>query len=259
MQSKNTTIGKLSIKYDVMGHGEPLIIIHGGSSSSGAWRENALKLSTDYKVYIPDLPGFGQSQPYEGNYHIPELVDFINDFAHDMDLDNFHLIGHSLGGSVVINYVLRFPEKVKKLVLVSSMSLGREIAWWIKLLSHKVLAEPITKLTRIISTAVRWVISKAFSRPPLTNLFSTSTIAIGSSMFTIKEQAMILLDRLSEIKIPTLIVWGADDPIVPASHAYQAAQLIPQCEVKVYPGCGHIVYKQKIHEFSQLLLGFFHK
>ncbi len=77
-------------------------------------------------------------------------------------------------------------------------------------------------------------------------------------MFTIKEQAIILVDRLSEIKTPTLIVWGADDRIVPARHAYQAAQLIPQCEVKVYPGCGHIVYKQKTHEFSQLLLGFFH-
>ena len=67
---------------------------------------------------------------------------------------------------------------------------------------------------------------------------------------------MVLLNRLSEIVMPTLLIWGARDGIVPARHAYAAARVIPECKLHVFEGCGHSVYKQKVQEFSQLLVDF---
>jgi pimeloyl-ACP methyl ester carboxylesterase len=75
-------------------------------------------------------------------------------------------------------------------------------------------------------------------------------------MATLKEQTTVLVNQLSELTMPTLLVWGANDSIVPVNHAYAAARLIPDCQLRVFNGCGHPVYKQKAKEFSHLLTGF---
>ena len=100
-------VGKLDIIYLTGGQGEPLVVIHGGCNSSRAWLQNAIELSEHYTVYIPDLPGFGRSQPMDGNYYIPELVEFVNEFSHNLGLRSFYLIGHSLGGGIALSYVLK--------------------------------------------------------------------------------------------------------------------------------------------------------
>ena len=99
-------------------------------------------------------------------------------------------------------------------------------------------------------------IRKLFTGLKLVLPFSKASILIGSSVTTLKEQTMVLVDRLSEIMVPTLVVWGAKDPIVPVRQAYAAAQLIPCCQLKVFEGCGHSVYRQRIQGFSQLVTGF---
>ncbi|MFC1956444.1 alpha/beta fold hydrolase, partial [Chloroflexota bacterium] len=98
IHSKKIKVGELDIHYLSGGQGDPLIVIHGGSEGAGAWVGNMVELCGNYTVYIPDLPGFGQSQPMKGDYYIPELIEFVNDFAHKLELKNFHLMGHSLGG-----------------------------------------------------------------------------------------------------------------------------------------------------------------
>jgi pimeloyl-ACP methyl ester carboxylesterase len=75
-------------------------------------------------------------------------------------------------------------------------------------------------------------------------------------MTTFREQATVLVNQLSELMVPTLLVWGANDSIVPVSNAYDAAQLIPDCQLHVFEDCGHSVYKQKVKEFSHLLTTF---
>jgi len=256
LRSTKTRVGDLDINYYTGGQGDPLVVIHGGASGSEAWMENVSELTKDFTLFLPDLPGFGHSQPPVGDYYIPELVEFVDKFAHNLRLESFHLIGHSLGGGVALNYVLRFPQKVRKLVLVSSMCLGREIAWWIRLLSRPAFIRSIGTMAVSVFKGVKWIAEKLFSRLKLAFPFSGASISIGSSMTTIKEQTTVLVDRLSEIVVPTLIVWGAKDPIVPARQAYAAAQLIPSCQVRVFEGCGHSVYREKIQEFSQLLTGF---
>ena len=133
--SRKIRVAGLDIHYYTAGEGEPLVVIHGGGGDARTWLSNIAALAGKYTVYAPDLPGYGGSQPLAGDYYIPELTEFVDDFSDNLGLESFNLVGHSLGGAVALNYALEFPYKIRKLVLVSSLCLGREIALWVRLLS----------------------------------------------------------------------------------------------------------------------------
>ena len=256
IQSKRIKVGGLDIHYLSGGEGDPLVVIHGGSEGAIAWAENMAELSGSYTVYVPDLPGFGSSQPIEGDYYIPELVEFVDNFSHSLGLKSFHLMGHSLGGGVALSYALRFPHKIKKLVLISSLCLGREIALWVRFLSNSEICRGIGGAVMAILRGVKWVVGKLFATVVFVMPLSKFSMSLGTKITTITEQTTVLIHRLSEIMVPTLVIWGAKDPIVPARQAYAAAELIPDCQVKVFEDCGHSVYRERIQEFSHLLKGF---
>jgi len=254
IHSKHVKVGKLDINYLIGGQGAPLVVIHGGGEGARAWLQNLGELSKYYTVYVPDLPGFGRSQPMSDNFHISEFVKFVEGFSHKLGLKRFHLLGHSFGGGIALHYALRFPHEIKSLVLVNSMCLDKEIALWVRFLST--LAFYLGEAALAILKAVGWLIRPFFIpfefAPPLLWF----RIGLGRSVATLRGQTTVLLNRLSELIVPTLLVWGARDVIVPASHAYAAAKLIPHCQLHIFEGCGHSAYKQKVHEFSQLLVKF---
>ena len=256
IQSKMVKIGELDIHYLTCGTGEPLVVIHGGNAGAMAWKKNMLELGSSYTVYVPDLPGFGYSQPLTGAYYIPEMVDFIDRFSDNLGLEEFHLMGHSLGGAIALSYALKFPQKVAKLVLVSSMSLGKDIAFWVRFFSLPAFCRSVGRAVIAVLKAVKWVVEQLM--PPVEFILpiSPASIHLGSSMTTLKQQTIVLMNRLSEILVPTLIIWGARDAILPVKHAYAAAELIPDCRVKVFSDCGHSVYRERVPEFSRTLTGF---
>jgi pimeloyl-ACP methyl ester carboxylesterase len=249
--------GQFDISYLTGGQGAPLLVIHGGGDSGRAWLQNAVELSKYYRVYVPDLPGFGRSRSMDDNFELPEFVAFVEDFANNLHLGRFHLIGHSLGGGIALYYALIFPHKINRLVLVSSICLGREIALWARFMSCLALYRPFMKVAFSVLKAARWL-GKLFYNPPheLMDPLFRIRMDIGQNVMTLKGQTTVLLNHLSELLVPTLLVWGARDPIVPVSHAYTAARLIPDCQLHVFKSCGHSVYKQRLHEFSRLMVNF---
>src|SRR4030042_4479211 len=86
------------IHYYTAGQGEPLLVIHGGAGDASTWKKNIAALAENYLVYAPDLPGFGESQPLDGDYYIPELAAFVDSFSNNLGLASFHLVGHWLCG-----------------------------------------------------------------------------------------------------------------------------------------------------------------
>jgi len=256
IHSRKIKVNGCDIHYVTAGKGDPVIVIHGGAGGARGWMKNLIDLANNYTVYVPDLPGFGRSQPLEGDYYIPELVEFVDEFSQNMGLKEFHLIGHSLGGAVALSYALKFPNKITKLVLISSMSLGKEIALWVRVLSHSSLTSLIGAAVIGILKNVKWLTERLFAGAEFVLPISRTSMLIGCRMTTLKEQAEVMINRLTEIIVPTLVVWGANDPIVPAKQAYAAAKLIPTCQVEVFKDCGHSVYRERIPEFSRLLTGF---
>jgi pimeloyl-ACP methyl ester carboxylesterase len=256
IHSKRIKVGSLNIRYFTGGQGDPLVIIHGGGDGARAWLKNAEILSKYYSVYIPDLPGFGHSQSANDRFNLPELVDFIDDFSHTLGLEHFHLMGHSIGGGIALHYALKFPQKVKGLVLVSSWCLGIEAALWVRLLSHPALSRSLGEAGIAVLKGVKWLARLFYAPFRFANPITRVKMDIGKTMITLRGQTTVLQDRLAELTMPTLLVWGAGDRIVPAQHAYAAAHLIPDCQLHIFEGCGHNVYRQRAGEFSQLLANF---
>ena len=256
VQSKIVKIGELDVHYFTCGDGEPLVVIHGGGNGARSWKRNMAELARSYTVYVPDLPGFGHSQALTGEYYIPELVDFVDRFSDNLGLEKFHLMGHSLGGAIALSYALKFPQKITKLVLVSSMSLGKDIALWVRFFSLPAFCRSVGRAVIAVLKVVKWVADLLIAPVEFILPISPTSVYLGSSLTTLKQQTTVLMHRLSEILMPTLIVWGARDPILPVKHAYAAAQLIPDCRVKVFDGCGHSVYRERVPEFSRTLTGF---
>jgi pimeloyl-ACP methyl ester carboxylesterase len=254
--SKKIKLGNLNIRYFSGGQGDPLVIIHGGGDGARAWLKNAEQLSKHYTVYLPDLPGFGCSQSASDRFYLPEYVAFVEDFSSAVGLDSFYLIGHSIGGGIALHYALKFSDKVEGLVLVSSWCLGIEAALWIRLMSHPALCRSLGEAGIVVSKGVKWLARQFYAPFRFANPITRIKMDIGKTMVTFGGQTVVLRDRLCELTMPTMVVWGAGDNVVPAAHAYAAAELIPDCQVRVFEGCGHNVYRQRMEEFSQLLSRF---
>jgi pimeloyl-ACP methyl ester carboxylesterase len=252
--SKTIKVNGRDVHYYTAGQGDPLIVVHGGGGDARTWLDNAAVLSRKYTIYIPDLPGFGASQLLDGEYSIPELAEFVNTFADKLGLGSFYLVGHSIGGGVALNYALKSPHKIKKLVLVSSLCLGKEIALWVRLAS--ILARGLSSAILAAPRVMKWLAKTPRFPVELVRPAFRASVNLGSTITTLKEQTLVLGNRLSEILMPTLVVWAAKDNIVPAKQAYAAAEVIPRCQLKVFQDCGHSVYRDKICEFPQLLTGF---
>jgi pimeloyl-ACP methyl ester carboxylesterase len=254
--SNKINVDGLDIHYFMAGRGDPLVVLHGGGGDARTWLNNIAALSDRYTVYAPDLPGYGGSQPLDGHYYIPELTEFVDSFSDNLGLDRFHLVGHSLGGGVALNYALESPHRIRKLVLVSSLCLGREIALWVRLLSIPAFIRSIGSLVLAVLRFIKWLVKKLLVPVEFVMPFSPASVNLGGSVTTFKEQTLVLANRLSEIVMPTLLVWGAKDPIVPVRHAYAAAQVIPDCRLEVFEGRGHNVHRDEIQKFSHVLTGF---
>jgi pimeloyl-ACP methyl ester carboxylesterase len=245
----------LDIHFLTLGKGDPLIILHGGGSGARAWKRNMEALSQRYTIFVPDLPGFGLSQPLAGPYYIAEMVAFVEDFARALGLNQFYLMGHSFGGGIALHYTLKNPSQIRKLVLVSSLCLGKEISWWVRFFSSPFFCLSLGHAMVGLFECVK-KIAGFFGPWEIIEPVTRASVHIGSRISTITEQTIVLLSQLSEIVAPTLVVWGENDPIVPFAHAYSAAKRIPDCRVKVFADCGHSVYRDRLNDFSNELTGF---
>jgi pimeloyl-ACP methyl ester carboxylesterase len=255
IQSQTINVKGLAIRFLTGGKGDPLIIIHGGSEGAAAWMKNILVLAKKYTIFVPDMPGFGLSQSIEGNYCISEMVDFVDSFADIIGLKSFFLMGHSLGGGIALHYTLKYPSKIRKLVLVSSLCLGKEIAWWIRLFSPPLISRFLGKMTIAVFKSVKYL-AGYFGSWEVKQPISRTSVNIGGCISTFSQQTIVLLGQLPQVMAPTLVLWGKNDPVVPFRQAYAAAELIPDCQVRVFDNCGHSVYREQLGEFSSVLTSF---
>jgi pimeloyl-ACP methyl ester carboxylesterase len=256
IERKSIKINGLDVRYYSAGQGEPVMVIHGGAGDASTWWNNIAELSLNYTVYAPDLPGFGGSQPLKGNYYVHELSEFIDKFAGSVGLDSFNLVGHSLGGGIALDYTLKKPNKVKKLVLISSLCLGREIGFGLRLLSIPTLIHSLCVIAKGVIKAIKWVF-KQLKQVEFISPLTPAIMHIGENITSaFGRQSLVLESRLGEVNVPTLVVWGARDPVVPVRQAYAAARVIPDCQVKVFKNRGHNVHRDELKQFSGILKRF---
>ncbi len=255
IETKLVKVNNRDVRYYQAGKGAPLVVIHGGGGDARTWYKNIEELARTYTVYAPDLPGYGGSTRLDGDYFIPELTRFLDRFTRKLKLEQFYLVGHSLGGGIALNYALEFPTKIKKLVLVSSLCLGREIAFWVRLLSIPAILKGAGALVLGSLNAIKWMV-ELLNPAGYIMPMSPASVYVGGAISTFKQQSLVLKERLAEVTVPTLLVWGEKDPIVPVKHAFQAAGVIPHCQVKVFSEVGHDVHRDELQGFSHAVRKF---
>jgi 4,5:9,10-diseco-3-hydroxy-5,9,17-trioxoandrosta-1(10),2-diene-4-oate hydrolase len=255
IQSKNIKVDGLDVHYYTAGEGDPLVVIHGGGGDARSWEHNISDLARKYAVYALDLPGYGLTQPLKGKYYIPELADFVQKFTKRLGLKKFSVVGHSLGGGVALDLALKIPTQITKLVLVSSLCLGNEVAFWLRLISLPAIIRSAGTLFILGFKAAKWLISRLNLVKYILPLTPVS-MAVGVSISDFHHQTLVLEKRLPEVKMPTLLIWGARDPVVPVKQAYRAAKMIPDCRLQVFQHRGHNVHREEFKKFSSLINDF---
>jgi pimeloyl-ACP methyl ester carboxylesterase len=264
--------GSLNTRYWVLGEGETnVILIHGLGASADIWMHNIHALSENYKIYVPDLPGFGRADIPDASFTPFDSIQFIDDFLNAMKIDHAVLIGQSLGGGVALQYTIRFPQKVDKLVLVDNAGFGSDVIWTLRWMSLPVIGKLMSFPTKIgvkifFQLAVKnpAVITKQFvdifyehfSRPGqqafLLRLIRSIIDFHGARQEVLSE----VLENLPKITKPTLIIWGEHDRVFPLTHAYYGTEKIPGSMLHIFPDCGHIPFFEQPDAFNTLVLDF---
>jgi len=188
---------------------------------------------------------------------LPAFVTFVEDFTQALGLQKFFLLGHSVGGGIALQYALEYPERIQKLVVADSMCLGKEIAPWVRFFSLPVFVRTLGRAFVLLFRGIGWLVRRFFSPLEFVNPLPRTKMELGNVIASFQGQTTVLLDRLSAMLVPTLVVWGARDGIVPVRQAYAAARVIPNCQVHVFKDCGHGVYNERVDDFSSLVTQFF--
>lgn len=173
-----------------------------------------------------------------------------------MNLDSFYLAGHSIGGGIAVRYAVKFRHKVRKLVLVNSMGIGKELSPLIRLTSHSFLCRTFGVATARIVKAGKHLIGTFFSNSGSINPLPLAMVLLGASVVIFRQESDSWVSQLAAMMIPTMLIWGARDKIVPVSNAYKAAEKIPDCRLHVFQDGGHNVHSNKAEEFGYLLHNF---
>jgi len=265
-------VGNINTRYWMAGDkGTAVVLVHGLGGSIENWVKNIDPLARSHRVYAPDLKGFGRTDKTPLLRDLDELVQFIGDFMQVMHIEKASLVGNSLGGGLVLQFAVNFPQKVAKLVLVDNAGMGSAVIVDFKVVSIPVIGELLSKTSKK-STANLWrkiVFDSSLVTDELVEQTYQLAILPGANkalLATLRagigfrgQRASLtrpLLESAAKLAIPTLVVWGQQDRIIPVAHAQVAVKTIPGAKLQLFDRCGHMPQLEHPDEFNNLALEF---
>jgi pimeloyl-ACP methyl ester carboxylesterase len=251
MREEKILVKGVETNYKIGGKGEGFLILHGWNGSSDSWKKIIEVLEMKYKVVCPDFPGFGKSQVPSTSWKLNDFVEWLNEFSEKVNLKNFFLLAHSFGGRVAIKFSIFYPEKVKKLILVSSAGIRQE--WGLK---EKVIFQ-ISKIGNAIFSKNHFLRFKdgtrnLFYRIARIKDYSSAKGVMKETMKKIVEEN--LLPELSKIQNETIIIWGEKDKIVPLKHAYLFKEKIKNSKLEILPKIRHSPHLENPEKLVEVLI-----
>ncbi len=271
-QDRYIRIGDINTRYWAEGSGgSPVILVHGLGASAEIWMHNVPALAERHCVYVPDLVGFGLTDKPKVKYSPSYLVAFLDDFMKALNINQACLVGMSLGGGLALQYALRFPGKLRKVVLVDAAGLGKEMTFIMRLVTIPLIGELMVRPNRpgMAFVLKRCVYDPAVITDDLIELYCKldslpgarrAILSVLRTCSSIRGGRAEILDpiikNLDSIKIPALIVWGRDDHILPVEHACFARGELPDARLHIFEHCGHMPNFERPREFNDLVLKF---
>jgi pimeloyl-ACP methyl ester carboxylesterase len=258
----------------VGGSGPAVLLLHGITSSAATWRWAAAHLAETHTVVAPDLPGHGESANPPGDFSLGAYAASVRDLLALLDIERVTLVGHSLGGGIALQTTYLFPELVERLVLVSSGGLGTDVHPVLRAatLPGSELVLPVLTSRHVLGAGdwIGRVLNRVGVRVPsdvqemwrgLRSLslqearaafVHTARTVIGPS-----GQRVSALNRLYLAELmPTLILWGLGDRIIPFAHGQAAAERMPGSRFELFERSGHFPRQDEPRRFARVLLDF---
>ena len=261
------------IGYRRCGQGPVLLLLHGIAGSSLTWVPAMRLLEGDYTVLAPDFLGHGASEKPLGDYSLGNLATVMRDFLSLLGIDRATVVGQSFGGGVAMQFAYQFPERCERLVLVDAGGLGREVNWILRLATLPGAEYVMPALFPAFvgnwgDSVVRFFGGRGFRHAEAVEMWrSYRSLTEGESrrafVRTIRSvidpggQSVSAADRLYlSAHMPTLIVWGDHDRIIPLNHAHLAHEAIPNSRLEVMKGVGHYPQVEEPARFVEILRDF---
>jgi pimeloyl-ACP methyl ester carboxylesterase len=253
--------------YVEVGEGPPIVLVHGLSGAWQNWLENIPRLSREHRVVAVDLPGFGASPMPPWEISISAYGRFIRDFCERLGIERCSLIGNSMGGFIATEVAITDPDRVDELVLVSAAGIT-----WAR--ARREPAEVLGRMTRAAAPALLKLQLSGMRRPRLRRvafrgvfhdpnalrremLWENFVPAIRSPGYFDAMTTLVgydIRDRLEDIEVPTLIVWGRNDRVVPVPAALSYKRRIgDNAELVIFDQCGHVPQIERPVRFNRVV------
>jgi pimeloyl-ACP methyl ester carboxylesterase len=239
LKTSNTYISQ-NIYYFIAGTSTdiPLVLVHGYGASGYIWQRILPYLAQHHQVFVVDLPGYGRST-FTGEWRLREMGPRLAAWLRQMQLPPATIIGHSMGGAIAVHLAAYAPELVERLVLISAAGLPLQ-----------------ADLPLLAFRSIRSILQPGNGRYPLKLLRDALQPRLRILWQTAQEMAHSdFRAELTKIAIPTLIIWGEHDVVLPVSLGHTLSATIPQATFMTLP-CGHRPMLAFPTELSMLILQF---
>lgn len=254
--------------------GPAVILLHGLAASADIWEKNLEFLAEGYRLYAPDLPGFGLSERPQEPLSSGMLIRFLADFMDTLGIHRATLIGLSLGGALALGFALLYPDRMERLVLVSSAGLGKETSLALRLASVPGVGKWFIRPNRrAMACLFRRIVYNAgtitedfvdryhgYLKIPESREAIVSVLRGSLTFRGVKPEILdILLKGLRTLKAPTLIIWGRQDRIFPVKHAFHAREEMREATLYIFEKCGHMPNFEHPQTFNRIVRTFLRK
>jgi pimeloyl-ACP methyl ester carboxylesterase len=256
------------------GSGPVILLIHGITGTSQTWDDVIPQLARTHTVIAPDLLGHGDSAKPRGDYSLGAFASGIRDILIALDIETATVVGHSLGGGVAMQFSYQFPERIERLVLVSSGGLGEEVSILLRSASlpgaEYVLPLLCAAPLRDAGASAARLLAKVGLRPGLDlEEMARGFASLGDietrqafvhpvrGIIDIRGQRVSARDRLYLAEaVPTLLIWGQRERMIPCFHGRAAHERMPGSRLVVYEPAGHFPHRDDPTRFAGDLLEF---
>jgi pimeloyl-ACP methyl ester carboxylesterase len=271
VHDRRVVVDGVQLQYLEAGFGPPLLLLHGHEQSAASWRWVTPVLARTHRVLALSLPGHGGSAPAVAGYAPGrDLAPLVADFLDSLGVGPLHVVGNSVGGAVALRLALADPSRIRTLTLVDSAGLGRDVNPLLALDTLPIIGELAITISRMPGGDVgRTTMSTAmlFAQPSRVPAeFFTEQHALGRrpgqleastamarALFDANGQREVMLARLPELTMPTLVIWGGCDYVLPASQAQAAVDRLPHGRLALFADCGHLPHVECPDRFATVL------
>lgn len=260
--------------FRMAGKGRAILLIHGIGDSSDTWRDVMPGLARSYRVIAPDLLGHGASDKPRADYSLPAYANGMRDLLGVLGVERVTLVGHSLGGAVAMQFAYQFPERCERLVLVGTGGVSHQVTPLLRaatlpgaelLLMALRLPTMRTQLGLAVKALQFLDTGLGVDAPDLLRVVDALPDGTSRSAFIRTLRAVVdwrgqvgtMLDRCYLAQgMPTMLVWGGRDQVVPATHAGLGHVAMPGSRLEIFEDAGHFPFRTDPQRFERVLRDF---